>query len=131
MISTLDRYLVLTLKGRHRHIPSGYTVAFVLLSQTVGLSTALNFFFAALVLTPTPLSKDLSAGKEGSLRIPHPFVLLTPALLGFGWIAVLPSFVDLPIWPVICYVGYLAIPQLLAILPQVHHFAPDQIEPPC
>ena len=93
---------------------------FVLLSQTVGLSSAVNFFFAALLLTPVPLSNDVKVARDGvHLAIPHPMVLLVPAVLAFVWITVLPAFLDFAAWPAVSYIGYLALPLLLAALAQV------------
>ncbi|KAI2630873.1 hypothetical protein GGR54DRAFT_584636 [Hypoxylon sp. NC1633] len=101
--------MLLSIEGRRRKIP--FTAAFLALAHLVNLSFAQNFFFLALLLTPSPLpSEDERLGlpvvpvptsKLIQIRdkiIPakpnnwylHPFILLTTLALNYGSISLLP-----------------------------------------
>jgi hypothetical protein len=104
------------LQGFHRNIPWWFLLGFVLLAQLVGLSAALNFFFAAMILTPVPLQGETVTQ---ILRTPSREVLLVPSLISMAWVVLVPMFLDFTYWPLVCYLGFILVPLLLAVLPKV------------
>ncbi|KAI2636400.1 hypothetical protein GGS26DRAFT_548974 [Hypomontagnella submonticulosa] len=107
---------VLSFEGRRRNIP--LITPFLVLAHLVNLSFALNLFYLALLLTPSPL---LSEGSDG-LEVPivplrssrlvrlrdkfitskpknwhlHPLILLTITILNYGSILLLPYAAGTP-----------------------------------
>ncbi|KAI0382910.1 hypothetical protein F5Y04DRAFT_251355 [Hypomontagnella monticulosa] len=97
----------LSFEGRRRNIP--LITPFLVLAHLVSLSFALNLFYVALLVTPSPLLSQ----RSGSLELPlrpsilirlrdkfitpkpknwhlHPFILLAIVILNYGSILLLP-----------------------------------------
>lgn len=55
--------LLLSIEGRRKNIP--YLWAYLTLGHLVSLSFAQNLFYLALLLTPTPIARDMDGGERG------------------------------------------------------------------
>jgi hypothetical protein len=117
LVAMIPFSLFVGIESLHRNIPWVFSLGFVVLGQIVGISAAMNFFFAALILTPVPLlSRDLTVATP---KVPASLTLLAPSLFAIAWVALIPAFLDFKIWPVVCYGGFALIPWVLATLPKV------------
>lgn len=122
LVAMIPFSLFVGIESLHRNIPWFFSLGFVVLGQLVGISAALNLFFAALILTPVPLlSRDLTAAVP---KVPSSTTLLVPSLVAISWVALIPAFLDFKTWPIVCYGGFAVVPWILATLPKVSIWTP-------
>jgi hypothetical protein len=96
------------------------TLAFILLAQFVGLSTAQNLFYVALLLTPVPLPS--ATAKRSSLWTPHPAVYIVPLVVSMLLVDLIPYGAAETRMFQVWRFAYFAVPLLFALGVQVRFY---------
>ncbi len=116
----------LTCSGARRAIPTRTIIAFVLLSQLVGLSAAQNLFSILVALTPVPLAQDARIPADSPTVSPHhtllPILHNAPAAISIISILLVPFPLAKRFYMLFMAWNYIIAPMYMALIARVSFF---------